>query len=83
MYFVYLVVCADSTLYAGVTTDLTRRLTEHNTSTKGAKYTHARRPVQLVYSKKYKTRGAAQKAEAQIKKLSRAAKLALIKNKSL
>ena len=78
MYFVYVVRCVDTTLYTGVTTDLARRVTEHNTSPKGAKYTRARRPVQLVYSKKYKTRSAAQKAEAKIKKLSRAAKLKLI-----
>lgn len=78
MYFVYLVACADNTLYTGVTTDLVRRVVEHNTSPKGAKYTRARRPVQLVYSKKYKTRSAAQIAEAKMKKLSRAGKLKLI-----
>jgi len=78
VYFVYLVSCKDSTFYAGITTDVARRVTEHNTSPKGAKYTRARRPVQLVYSKKYKTRSAAQTAEAKIKKLPRAAKLKLI-----
>lgn len=78
MYYLYLVKCSDSTLYAGITTDVARRVTEHNTSPKGAKYTRARRPVQLVYSKKYKTRSAAQKAEAHIKKLPRAEKLKLI-----
>ena len=80
MYFVYLVACADTTLYTGVTTDLARRVLEHNTSPKGAKYTRARRPVQLVYSKKYKSRSAAQIAEAKMKKLSRAAKLSMIKS---
>ena len=80
MYFVYLVACADTTLYTGVTTDVARRVLEHNTSPKGAKYTRARRPVQLVYSKKYKSRSAAQIAEAKMKKLSRAAKLSMIKS---
>lgn len=78
MYFVYIVRCADTTLYTGVTTDLARRVTEHNTSKKGAKYTSSRRPVQLVYSKKYKSRSAAQIAEVKIKKLSRVEKLKLI-----
>ncbi len=78
MYWLYIVACADNTLYTGVTTDLERRILEHNTSKKGAKYTSARRPVQLVYSKKFKTRSAAQKVEAQIKKLSRAEKIELI-----
>lgn len=78
MYYLYLVKCSDSTLYAGITTDVARRVTEHNTSVKGAKYTRARRPVQVVYIKKYKTRSAAQKAEVKIKKMSRADKLKLI-----
>lgn len=80
MYYVYMIVCADNTLYTGVTTDLERRVLEHNTSLKGAKYTRSRRPVQLVYFKKFKTRSAAQIAEAKMKKLTRAAKLELIKN---
>ncbi len=79
MYFLYLVECADKTLYAGITTDLIRRVGEHNTSARGAKYTRAHRPVKLVYSKKYKTRSAAQIAEAKLKKLSRAEKLKLLK----
>ncbi len=80
MYFVYLVACADTTLYTGVTTDVARRVLEHNTSKKGAKYTSSRRPVTLVFSKKYKSRSAAQIAEAKMKKLSRAAKLSIIKS---
>lgn len=80
MYFVYLVACADNTLYTGVTTDLERRVLEHNTSLKGAKYTRSRRPVKLVFSKKYKSRSTAQVAEAKMKKLSRAAKLLMIKS---
>ena len=78
MYFLYIIACADNTLYTGVTTNLERRVLEHNTSKKGAKYTSSRRPVQLVFSKKFKTRSLAQIAEAVMKKLPRAAKLLII-----
>lgn len=78
MYWVYLVACANNTLYTGITTDLARRIREHNTSPKGAKYTRAHRPVRLVYSQKHQTRSAAQKAESAIKKLSHAQKIQLI-----
>ncbi|HEY0908170.1 MAG TPA: GIY-YIG nuclease family protein [Candidatus Paceibacterota bacterium] len=76
-YFLYLLVCADETLYTGITTDLDRRLDEHNKGKAAAKYTRARRPVRLVYSKKYKDRSSASIAEAAMKKLSREQKLAL------
>lgn len=79
MYYLYLVQCADKTLYAGITTDLARRVREHNESASGARYTRARRPVTLVYSLNFKDRSAATKAEAKLKKLSRAEKLKLIK----
>ena len=79
MYYLYILKCADKTLYAGITTDLKRRIKEHNESKKGAKYTTARRPVKLVYSKRFKNRSNASRAEAQIKKLTRLEKLALIK----
>lgn len=78
MYFLYILKCADKTLYTGVTTDLNRRIKEHNTSKLGAKYTSARRPVKLVYSKKFANRSKAQKEEARIKKLSRVEKLKLL-----
>ncbi len=78
MYTLYILQCADNTLYTGITTDITRRLQEHNASGKGAAYTSGRRPVQLVYQTAYANRSAAQKAEAAIKKLSRQKKLALI-----
>lgn len=79
MYYLYLLKCRDKTFYAGITVDLVRRVKEHNFSKLGAKYTRARRPVKLIYSKKYKNRSLASKAEAKIKKLSRAKKLKLIK----
>jgi putative endonuclease len=77
MYYVYMVKCADATLYSGITVDLARRLAEHNTTTRGAKYTRSRRPVKLVYSKKYKNRSTASIAEAKLKHLLRAQKLKL------
>ncbi len=79
MYHLYIVRCADGTLYTGITVDLTRRVTEHNTSKPGAKYTRTRRPVRLVYSKKFRSRSAASRAEYRIKNLSRREKLALVK----
>lgn len=78
MYYLYILKCADKTLYTGVTVDLKRRVKEHNTSKLGAKYTSARRPVKLVYSKKFANRSKAQKEESKIKKLSRAEKLKLL-----
>lgn len=74
-YVLYVLACADGTLYAGITTDVARRVTEHNGSSLGAKYTRARRPVRLVYQRRYATRSAALVAEAAFKKLSRAHKL--------
>jgi len=79
MYYLYILECADKSLYTGIATDLARRLEEHNNSSLGAKYTRGRRPVKLVYSKKFRNRSLASKAEAKIKKLSREEKLALIK----
>jgi putative endonuclease len=80
MYYLYILKCADKTLYTGITTDLERRILEHNTSKLGAKYTSSRRPVKMVYSKKFKTRSLATKEEARIKKLKRIQKLELVKN---
>jgi len=75
---IYILRCADGTLYTGVTTDLTRRVQEHNESGKGAKYTRVRRPVVLVYNEAFESRSAACVREAAIKKLSREEKSALI-----
>ena len=79
MYYTYILKCRDKTLYTGITTDLKRRLAEHNTSKIGAKYTSSRRPVKLVYSKKFKNRSSASREEARIKKLTKAEKMELIK----
>jgi len=80
MYYIYILKCADKTLYTGITTNVTRRLKEHNSSKLGAKYTKSRRPVKLIYSKKFLSRASASKEEARIKKLSRKEKLKLIAN---
>ncbi len=81
MYYVYMVKCADNTLYTGIATELERRIEEHNDSDKGAKYTRVRRPVRLVYSEEHPDRSAASKREYEIKKkMSRAEKLKLIKS---
>ena len=79
MYYIYIIQCADDTLYTGITTELERRVEEHNGSDKGAKYTRVRRPVRLVYSEEYADRSSASKREYVIKKkMSRVEKLELI-----
>lgn len=76
-YWVYILRCADGTLYTGCTNDLSRRLAAHNAG-KGAKYTRSRRPVELVYREEVPDKSAALRREAAIKGLSRGEKLALI-----
>lgn len=84
-HFVYVLSCADNTLYTGYTTDLAKRVAEHNgegttksAKTAGARYTRGRRPVTMLYSESFTTRSAALKREAAIKQLTRAEKLALV-----
>lgn len=79
MYYIYILKCSDKTLYTGITTDLKRRIIEHNGTKLGAKYTSVRRPVKLVFAKKFKNRSAAAKEEVRVKKLKRFQKLKLIK----
>jgi putative endonuclease len=74
----YILECADGTLYVGSTTDIERRLIEHNTSEKGARYTKTRRPVMLKYIQAHTSRSEAQKQEAALKAMGRKSKLALI-----
>ena len=81
-WYVYIVECADGSLYTGITTDLNRRLNEHNYSFKlGAKYTRSRRPVRLVYKEEKINRSDASKRELQIKRLTRNKKIELINGK--
>lgn len=77
-YYVYIIRCADNTLYTGITTDVDRRVLEHNGDEAGAKYTRARQPVKLVYSAEFSDRSSATKEEMRIKKLSREFKESLI-----
>ncbi len=73
-WYFYVLSCSDSSLYTGVTTDVNRRVKEHNQK-KGAKYTRSRTPVRLWYYREMKDRSTAQKLESAFKKLSRAKKL--------
>jgi len=77
MHFVYMVRCADGTLYTGYARDPHAREKVHN-SGRGAHYTACRRPVQLVFWEKYGSQGEALKREYQLKRLPRARKQALI-----
>ena len=77
MWTVYIVRCRGNSLYTGVTTDITRRVKEHN-SGKGAAHTRSHLPVKLVYSERYRSRVRAYKREAQIKSWTRQKKLVLI-----
>jgi putative endonuclease len=78
MYYVYIVKCVDTTYYTGIAKDVERRLKEHNSSTKGAKYTKARRPVELVYQEFCEDRSSASKREYAIKRLNRQEKEKLV-----
>lgn len=78
LWYVYVLLCADSTLYCGITTNIDRRVEEHNHPKKAAKYTRVRQPVRLVYREGVETRSLALKREWEIKQLSREQKLSLI-----
>lgn len=71
MRYVYILRCADDSLYTGITTDLERRLSEHNTDPKGARYTRMRRPVSIARSKECDTKSEAAKVEREIKQMRR------------
>ncbi len=79
-YYLYILKCSDKSLYTGITVDLKRRVGEHNTSKLGARYTAGRRPVKLVFSKRFKNRSTASKEEARVKSLTRIQKIELIKS---
>ena len=75
MWALYVVKCSDGSLYTGITTCVERRIREHNTSNRGAKYTRSRRPVEKVASWEFPDRSSALKAEHAFKKLRRGQKL--------
>ncbi len=76
MNYVYMVKCADGTLYTGWTTDIEKRIQAHNEK-RGAKYTKSRTPVELFYTEECESKSRALKREAAIKKLTRKQKLEL------
>jgi len=78
MYFVYILKCADSSLYVGCTNDIEKRLKQHNDSKWGAHYTKIRRPVMLKYSEIFSTLKEARQREAEIKRWRQDKKLALV-----
>jgi putative endonuclease len=83
VYHLYIVKCCDDTLYTGITTDVVRRVKEHNTSTRGAHYTSLRRPVELLFYKVCSSRSEAIKEELRVKRLPRVKKLALVEPKEI
>ena len=78
--FVYLLRCADGTIYTGWTLDVARRVRAHQRG-RGARYTRTRRPVKLIYTERLPSRRAAMRREVAIKRMSRARKLALAEEK--
>ena len=83
MWFVYIVECRDRSLYTGITSDIDRRINEHNNSRRGAKYTRSRRPVKLVAHCVVKDKSTALRLEHKIKSLKKSEKIAyLLKEES-
>ena len=80
MNYTYILKCKDGSLYTGWTNDLEQRVAAHNTG-KGAKYTKARRPVELVYFEEFETKEQAMKREYVIKQMARKDKLELVRRK--
>ena len=78
LHYVYILTCADTTLYVGCTNNLKKRIAEHNTAKRGAHYTKIRRPVNLVYSERFRTLEKARAREAEIKRMTREKKMKLI-----
>lgn len=77
-YYVYILECSDKSLYTGWTTNIDKRVQEHNNGKDGAKYTRSRRPVKLVYAETFPSLSEALRRETGIKKLSRVEKVQLI-----
>lgn len=80
-WFVYIIETENGKLYTGITTDVERRFEEHKNDPKGAKFTKANPPKEILFTEEHPDRSSASKREAQIKKLSRPQKLILINNK--
>jgi len=82
MYYVYILLCGDGSLYTGTTNDVKKRLAAHEEG-KGAKYTRGRRPLTLVYTEAHPNKQQALRREAALKKMRRAKKLELIQTSNL
>jgi putative endonuclease len=80
-WYCYIVECADSSLYTGITNDLATRIKKHNDGV-GAKYTRSRRPVKLAFLERYANRSQAAKREYEIKQMTREEKIGLILTRS-
>jgi putative endonuclease len=83
LYCVYIVECADGTLYTGIAKDVKARVHAHNHRKSGARYTSTRRPVKLVYSEKHRNFASAIKKEIKIKGWSRSRKIKLVEKKTV
>lgn len=81
MHYVYVVECSDGSFYTGYTTDVERRVQEHNAGT-GAKYTRGRGPVSIVYTESFKSKSTAMQREYEIKQLSRVQKEQLVNDQN-
>lgn len=77
-FYVYMVICADGTIYTGYTQDIQKRIAQHNSSSQGSKYTRSRRPVKLAYVEILPSQNTAIKRERALKKLSHKQKVVLI-----
>jgi putative endonuclease len=82
VWFVYVARCVDDTLYCGITNDLEARLAAHN-SGKGARYTRARRPIEILTFRRCTTKGRALQLEHRVKQLTREQKLELVASPAL
>jgi len=77
-FYFYIVRCADDSLYSGITTDLKRRVGEHNSHKLGAKYTRSKQPVTLVYKEKFSSKSTAMRREWEVKKMTKKEKESLL-----
>ncbi len=80
-YSIYIVECADRSLYTGIATDVERRLREHENGVRGAKYLRCRKPFRLVFRQAVGDRSTAQRLEARVKRLTRTGKLEIVTGK--
>ena len=80
MYYIYILLCSDNSLYTGFTTDLEQRVKDHNEG-KGSKYVRSKLPVKLIYSERYRSKSEALKRERQIKGWRRKKKIKILKLK--